>query len=60
MRGASRISRDTCQASAETLTGITRDAFVVLQPKQHKRVGARVGAQKMVLAKMVLAQGVEP
>jgi hypothetical protein len=44
--GVSVISRDACKASAETPTGITRDAFVVLQPSQHNM--------------MVLAQGVEP
>jgi hypothetical protein len=33
--GVSGINRDTCQASAEALTGILRDAFVVHQPNQH-------------------------
>ena len=39
----SGINRDTCQASAETLTGILRDAFVVLQPNQHSKSGAPGG-----------------
>jgi hypothetical protein len=42
----SGINRDTCQASAETLTGVNRDAFVRHQPKQHK--------------KLVPAEGIEP
>jgi len=44
--GGSGISRDTCKASAEAPSGITRDALVVLQPSQDGTV--------------VLAQGVEP
>jgi phage terminase large subunit-like protein len=34
----SGLGRDTCKASAETPTGITRDAFVVLQPSQHSEL----------------------
>ncbi len=41
--GVSGINRDTCLASAEPTTGITRDAFVVLQPDQHINSGARGG-----------------
>src|SRR4029077_2447371 len=41
--GVSGINRDTCQPPAETLTGILRDAFVVLQPNQHNTDGAPGG-----------------
>src|SRR5260221_3072022 len=48
--GVSSISRDACKASAETLTSIMRDAFVVLQPNQHAKIGSGTGIRTRNLA----------
>jgi len=48
--GVSSISRDTCKASAETRTNVRRDAFVVLQPSQHRQIGSGAGIRTLNLA----------
>jgi len=48
--GVSGISRDTCKASAGTLTSINRAAFVQHHPGQHIEVGSGPGIRTLNLA----------
>jgi hypothetical protein len=54
----SGINRDTCQASAEALTSINRDAFIRHQPKQHTLIGAadRNRTRNLLFTKQLLCQ----